>query len=52
MIWGVKKLPNMEKRLNFFFFNTNEDAKWNKKWGGRSFVITFGDLGGSKSYPT
>ena len=34
---GPKKFP--------FFSSLNQDAKWNKKMGGRSFVITCGVIG-------
>ena len=41
---GVKKLPNMEKKVEKKFQNffSNQGAKRNKKMGGRSHVITFG----------
>ena len=44
---GVQKLPDMEKK-NPKIFQTkfsNQDAKWNKKMGGRSLVITCGVIG-------
>ena len=48
MIWGVKKLPDIEKKgpnKIQIFFSSNQDAKRNKKMGGRSFVITCGVIG-------
>ena len=46
MNWGVKKLPDMEKRFKKISIkNSNQDAKWNKKMGGRNFVIISGVIG-------
>ena len=38
----VKKLLNMEKRSKKIPNIKNQDAKWNKEMGGKSFVITCG----------
>ena len=48
MIWGgVKKVTDMEKKVQKYFtqFFSNQNAKWNNKMGGRSFVITCGVIG-------
>ena len=43
LIWGVEKLPDMGKKYKRNPEKiSNQDAKWNKKMGGRSPVITFG----------
>ena len=44
---GSKSYPTWKKRSKKFlnFFLSNQDAKWNKKMGGRSFVITCGVIG-------
>ena len=46
-LWGVKKLPDMEKKVlkKFNLYSLNQDAKWNKKMGGRSLIITCGVIG-------
>ena len=47
MIWGGQKVTRHGKKgpKKFKFFSSNQDAKWNKKMGGRSFVITCGVIG-------
>ena len=40
---GGEKLPDIEKNVEKYFQkNSNLGAKWNKKMGGRSFVIKCG----------
>ena len=43
----VKKLPDVEKKVKKKFKKKNmkDWTKWNKKMGGRSFVITCGAIG-------
>ena len=45
MIWGGQKVTRHEKMVIFFLFLSNQVAKWNKKMGGRSFVIIGGVIG-------
>ena len=40
-----KIYPKWKKRLKNIKKNSNNDAKWNKKMGGRSLVITCGVIG-------
>ena len=44
---GSKSYPTWKKRSEKIskFFSSNQDAKWNKKMSGRSFVITCGVIG-------
>ena len=42
---GSKSYPKWEKKIPKLKKNSNQDAKWNKKMGGRSFVITCGVIG-------
>ena len=42
MIWGGQKVTRHGKKVKK---NKNQDAKWNKKMGGRIFVITCGIIG-------
>ena len=44
VIWGGQKVTRHGKRV-IFFLNSNQDAKSNKKIGGRSFVITCDVIG-------
>ena len=47
-----QKLPDMEKKdeKNFREKKSNQVAKWNKKMGGRSFVITCGAFEDTQRY--
>ena len=40
-MWG-QELPDKEKRVKKISKKINQGAKWNKKMGGRSFIITCG----------